>query len=81
MVLAPCGVERALAEVSPVAEDLIRVVEFALLSTHALHTPLSESDVLTHAGRADGWGGWVAQEAPLPAQLERACVGGACELI
>ena len=67
----------ALAIVVLIAEDLVGVIELAVLPAHTLHTPLPEPDVPTHAGRAGGWGGWVAQEAPLPAQVEGTCAGGA----
>ena len=70
----------ACSEVCPVAEDFVGVVELALLPAHTLHTPLPEQDVPIHAGCAGGWGRWVAQEAPTPAQSEGTRVGGATAL-
>ena len=76
VVLAFGSVLGALVKVCPVAEDFTRVVELAFLPTHALNALGLEPDVPAHAGRAVGRGGWIAQEAPIPAQVKGTGVDG-----
>ena len=68
------------AEISAVAGGLVCVAELAALPARTLDALPLEQDVPIHAGHAGGWGGWVAPEAPTPAKVESAHIGGAVGL-